>query len=67
MIKDIKYITIILVSFFVCATITDAVHTLAEVQPCKRESNEPKDSRPKIPDCGLSTWDEIRGECNERD
>lgn len=30
-----------------------------------RQSNEPKDLRPKIPDCGLELWDEIRGECNE--
>lgn len=59
-----KWIAITIIAFFICATITDVAHVLATVQPCKRESNEPKDLRPKIPDCGLSTWDEIRGECN---
>lgn len=32
---------------------------------CCMVSDPPKDTRPEIPDCGMSTWDEIRGECNE--
>ena len=32
---------------------------------CCMVSDPPKDLRPKIPDCGLTTWDEIRGECND--
>lgn len=27
-------------------------------------SDPPKDTRPVIPDCGKSRWDEVRGECN---
>lgn len=33
----------------------------------REESSPPIDTRPEIHDCGLSTWDEIRGECNDSD
>ena len=32
-----------------------------------RVSDPPTDTRPAIPDCGLSTWDEARGECASQD
>jgi hypothetical protein len=61
-------LSFILFIFLACAIfIYDTVYHHYQEEHLNQENNEPKDPRPKIPDCGMSTWDEIRGECNETD
>ena len=42
------------------------ISTTSELVNQQEEVREMRQWPPAIEDCGLPTWDEIRGECNER-
>lgn len=62
--EEVLVCALIFVYIIVPIYFIDKAYHHYQEEHLNQESNEPKDLRPKIPDCGMSTWDEIRGECN---
>lgn len=66
-----KHILAILLILFVLGTCTFQgamslkIHIDQEQKERLEQENREGWSPPDIPDCGLPTWDEIRGACNE--